>query len=279
MLISADLGGSSEMTTKRIARGLIVIAALYLIAASGRAQENRFFLIGGSSAVSDTRSFEEGYIPYSSNFATGGRGILGFEHPLRKSKMFGIEVSGGFGQNNLRLTNLNTNPVTVTSYGLRNYRVSGDLVVHTPTGYRGIRPYGVVGAEYDDFSPTSAATTLATKIGFSFEPTAKLTSQSTGGVNFGGGLDWSGASRLGLRLDVRYHSVTAPTFGLPTSQPTTTGLPWFPNTGSAHYLEYSIGIVYHFGRKQAAPAKTATASKRTRRPSPSNLPSSPPSPF
>lgn len=268
------------MTTKRFARGLIVIVALCLSATSGRAQDNRFFLMGGGSVVSDARSFEEGYIPYSSNFANGGRATVGYEHHLKKSKMFGIEVSGAFGQNNLRLTNLSTNPVTTTAYGLRNYRLSGDLVVHTPTAYRGIRPYAVVGAEYDDFSPTSAATALATKQGFSFEPTAKLTSQSTGGVNFGGGLDWRGASRLGLRLDVRFHSASAPTFGLPTTEPTTAGLPWFPNTGSAHYLEYSVGIVYNFGRKQASTTPT-TSSRRPKspRPSPTNMPSSPPSPF
>jgi hypothetical protein len=268
------------MTTKKFARGLIVTMALCLSAASGRAQNSRIFLIGGGSAISDTRSFTEAYIPYSSTFATGGRAIVGLEHPLRKSKIFGIEGSVGFGQNNLKLSNLNTTPVTITSYGLRTYRFSGDLVAHAPGGYRGIRPYGVVGAEYDVFSPTSAASTLATKQGFAFEPTAKLTSQGAGGVNFGGGLDWRGARRLGLRLDVRYHSTSAPTFGLPTSQPTTTGLPWFPNTGSARNIEYSIGIVYNFGREKAAPAPTASSKRpSSRHPASKSLPSSPPSPF
>jgi outer membrane protein W len=280
MLISGDLGGRSDMTTKKSAQGLIVTMALCLSATAGRAQDKKFFLMGSATSISDTRSFTEASIPYSSTFATGGRGTLGLEWPLRKSKIFAIEGTGGFGQNNLKLSNLNTSPATTTSYGLRNYRFSGDLVAHTSTGYRGIRPYVLVGAEYDDFSPTSAASALATKQGFAFEPTAKLTSQGTGGVNFGGGIDWAGSRKLGLRLDVRYHSTSAPTFGLPTSQPSTAGLPWFPNTGSAHNIEYSIGIVYHFGREKAPTASTPTPQRpSSRRRSSKPLPSTPPSPF
>jgi len=268
------------MTTKRFARGLVVTMALCLSATAGRAQDKRFFLMGGGSSISDTRSFTEAYIPFSSTFATGGKGTLGLEVPLKKSKIFGLEGSVGFGRNNLELTNQNAKPYTTKSYGLRNYRVSGDLVAHTPSGYRGIRPYVVLGVEYDIFSPVSAASSLATKTGFAFEPTAKLASQNVGGVNFGGGLDWRGASKLGLRLDVRDHITSAPTLGLPTAQPGTAGLAWFPNTGSVHNIEYSIGIVYHFGREKASTVPTPSSPRpSSRRPSSKPLPSSPPSPF
>jgi hypothetical protein len=105
----------------------------------------------------------------------------------------------------------------------------------------------VFGVEYDRFSPTSSAASLATSKGFAFEPVAKLASQSSGGVNFGGGIDWIGASKLGLRIDVRDHITGFPTLGLPSAASTASSA-YFPISGSAHNIEYSIGIVYKFGK-------------------------------
>jgi hypothetical protein len=271
------------MTTKKSVRGLIVTVALCLSATAGRAQDKEFFLMGGGASLSDKRSFSEAYIPFGSAFSTGGKGIAGIEMPLKKSKTFGIEGSYGFGQNNLKLTNYNTTPAAVTAYGLRTNRLSGDLVAHAPSSYHGVRPYAVFGLEYNLFSPTSAAKALGTSEGFAFEKTAKLGSQGAVGVNFGGGFEWRGSSRLGLRIDVRDHITTSPTFGLPTTEPSTTGLAWFPTTGNARNIEYSLGIVYHFGRKEApTPAPQAPPSPRpsSRRPSSSEpWPTSPPPPF
>jgi opacity protein-like surface antigen len=237
------------MTTKKFVQGLIVTVALCLSATAGRAQNDRFFLLGSGSSLNDNRSFTEGYIPYSTSYATGGGAILGVELPLKKSKTFGVEVSYGLTQNNLKLANLSYSYKPTTAYGLRDNRFSLDLVAHAPGSYHGVHPYVVFGVEYDDFSPTSAAQTLATKIGFAFEPTAKFSSQGNGGFNLGGGLDHKLTTRLGLRLDIRYHITGSPTFGLPTSQPSTVGLAWFPATGSSHIIVYSIGIVYMFGKE------------------------------
>jgi hypothetical protein len=236
------------MTTKRFAQVLIVTVALCLSATAGRAQEDRLFLLGGGSSLGDNRSFTEGFINYSTTYAIGGRGILGVELPLKKSKTFGVEASYAFGQNNLKLANDNYSYKPVTAYGLRDNRFSLDLVAHAPGAYHGAHVYVVFGAEYNEFSPTSAAQSMATKIGFAFEPTAKLSSQGAGGVNFGGGLDHNVTSRVSLRIDIRDHITSSPTFGLPTSQPATAGLAWFPATGSAHNIEYCIGIVYKFGK-------------------------------
>jgi hypothetical protein len=269
------------MTTKRLVQGLIVTVALCLSATAGRAQDNRLFLLGGASSLGDKMSsFEEGYIYFSSQYATGGRGIVGVEVPLKKSKTFGLELSYGFGQNNLKLANLNYSYTPFMSYGLRNNRVSGDIVARAPKAYRGARFYAVFGLEYDDFSPTSAAQALATKEGFAFEPTAKLSSNSTGGVNFGGGFDYKVTSKVDLRIDIRDHITSSPTFGLPTTEPTTAGLPWFPVTGNAHNIDYTIGFVYHFGREKPSDAPTKSPRPHSsRQPSPANMPSSPPSPM
>jgi hypothetical protein len=236
------------MTTKRVVRGLIVAVALCLGATAGRAQNNRLFLLGSGSSFMDNRSFTEGYVPYSTRYATGGGGIVGIEVPLKKSKTFGVELSYGLSQNNLELANDAYTYKPFTAYGLRDNRISLDLVAHVPGTYYGTHPYVVFGLEYNDFSPTSAAQTLATKIGFAFEPTAKLSSQGSGGANFGGGLDHNITERLGLRLDIRAHFTGSPSFGLPTTEPSTAGLAWFPVTGNAHVIVYSIGVVYKFGK-------------------------------
>jgi len=248
MLISKYLGGRSEMTTKKFMQGLIVTVALCLSATAGRAQNSLLYLTGGATSVRDARSFYEASLPYTTNFATGGVGNLGIEVPLKKSKIFGLEGTYGFSQSNLRLNNLNTNPVTTTSYGLRDSRISGDIVAHSPGTYRGARPYFVLGLEYDRYSPTSSATTLATKTGFAYAASAKLASEGDGGVNFGGGIDYKVSAKVGLRLDVRDHITSSPTLGLPYGQ-TPTSLAFFPVSGDAHNIAYTIGIVYHFGGK------------------------------
>ena len=161
------------MTATKVVRGLIVTAALCLSTTSVRAQGYRLFIMGADSPLTDKRTFREGpngssTIPYGSRYAGGGKGIAGVEVPFYK--IFGIEGSYGFGPNNLEITNFNYNPATVLAYGVRNNRFSGDIVGHVPGVWRGIRAYGVVGVEYDLFSPTSSAKTLAKTEGFASRP-------------------------------------------------------------------------------------------------------------
>jgi hypothetical protein len=277
------------MTTKKLVQGLIVTVALCLSATAGRAQDKRIFLMAGGSSLDDFRSFWEPCVPcvlYSTEYAAGGIGTVGLELPLKKSKVFGLEGSYGIGDNNLKVTNLNYSYKPITAYSMRINRVSVDLVARPQMTYRSARPYVVFGVEYDRFSPTGSASSVATTEGFAAEPTAKLGSQGTGGVNFGGGLDFRAASRLGLRIDVRDHIIGSNRFGLPSSEPSTPGLPWFPVTGHAHDIVYSIGIVYRFGREKPSPAPSESNAptespkpRSSRHPSPSNMPSSPPPPF
>ena len=95
---------------------------------------------------------------------------------------------------------------------MRNNRISADIVGHVPGAWRGIRAYGVVGLEYDIFSPTSSAQTLAKTQGFACAPSATLSSQGEAGVNFGGGVDYKVTSKVDLRLDVRDHLFGSPTY-------------------------------------------------------------------
>jgi hypothetical protein len=238
------------MTATKVVQGLIVTAALCLSTTSVRAQGYRVFIMGADSPLTDTRTFGEGpnnAIPFGSRYAAGGKGIAGIEVQLYK--IFGIEGSYGYGQNNLEISNFIYNPTEVQGYGVRDSRVSGDIVGHVPGAWRGVRAYGVVGVEYDVFSPTSAAQTLAKTQGFAFASTAKLASQGKGGVNVGAGIDCALASRVDLRFDVRDHFFSSPTYGLPQAA-TTVSTAYFPVGGPAHDIEYSIGIVYTLRKRK-----------------------------
>jgi opacity protein-like surface antigen len=204
--------------------------------------------MGADSVFTDKRSFTEGYLPYTSSYARGGKAIAGVEKSIYK--IFGIEGSYGYGQNNLEITNLNYTSPPVTAYGVRYSRFSGDIVGRVPGAWWGIHAYGVLGLEYDLFSPTSAAQTLAKKQGFAFAPSdATLSSQGKPGFNVGAGIDYKLAWKVDLRLDVRDHLFGSPTFGLPQAATTTTS-PFFPVGGPAHDIEYSIGFVYRFGKSK-----------------------------
>jgi len=265
------------MITKRFVQGLIAAVALCLATTAAQAQNSLVYVTGGVTSFRDARSFQEAFIPYTTNYANGGGGNVGFEMPLKKSQMFGLEFSYGLGQNNLRLNDLNTNPITTKSYGLRDNRFSGDLVVHSPSTYHNARPYFVVGAEYDEYAPTSHAQNLATTTGFAYYPTAKLSSEGHVGVNFGGGIDYRLTEKLGVRLDVRYHITGSPAFGLPYVA-TTASPAWFPISGNASNIEYTIGFVYHFGGEKTSSAQAKSPKPASSRHPSSTKASSPPAP-
>jgi hypothetical protein len=266
------------MTTRRFLEGLFVTVALCLSATVGWAQTTSVYVTGGGTSLRNSGSFLEAYIPFNWSYKSGVAGNVGVEVPLKKSKIFGLEGSYGFSQNQLRLTETDVSPNAVTSYGFRDSRFSGDLVVHSPSTYRGIRPYFAVGGEYDSYSPTNSATTSAKTSGFAKQYPAVVGTEGAGGVNFGGGLDLIGTRKLGIRLDVRDHITSTPNLGLPFGS-SLTSKAYFPVSGSAHDIEYSIGIVYHFGREKPSPPETNSPKPRTSsRPSPSKGPSYP-SPF
>jgi len=253
---------------KRLLQGLSVAAALCLTASVSEAQTSLFFVTGGGNTIRDARSFDLYEIPYTSQFASGGGGNAGIELPLKRSKTFGLELTYGLSQNNLELTNQSTNPTTTKSFGLRDNRFSGDIVVHSPATFRNIRPYVVAGIEYDRYSPTGAAQSLATTTGFG-NPSgvARLASEGDVGVNIGGGLDYKVTEKWGLRIDVRDHLTSSPTLGLPYGI-TPTSSAYFPVSGDAHNIQYTIGLVYHFGG-----GKSSSAQARAPRPAASREPS------
>lgn len=167
--------------------------------------------------------------PVESNYKTGGGFTLGAE--LRLNRILGVEGSYSRVRNNLTLTNLGVSPAVESGYGMHDQRLSADLVAHAPISFLGLKPYLAGGPEYDHFSQAGPSSNIFS--GFTNTP---LGAANKLGLNYGGGLDWRFLPFIALRLDVRDHVTTTPTYGFPSSS--NTG-PYFPVSGAAHDLEYS----------------------------------------
>ncbi len=229
------------MTTSKIAHAFIAAAMVFLCAPGLYAEGAKVFVMGGGSTLSNSRYFTHNTVQYGSSYATGGRGTIGFETPI--SKVLGLEGAFAYGVNNFVISNYATNPVSRTSYGIKNLRYSGNLVGHSPATFRGWRPYVTAGIELDSFLVGDKAASTAAEEGFAGASTAILRSQDKVGFNFGGGLEWKITSRFNFRIDLRQHLTGSPTYALPATAPDISD-PIFPITGTSRNLEYSMGIVY-----------------------------------
>ena len=161
-----------------------------------------------------------------------------------RSKILGTELAFSIGRNNLRITDLNDVPLEEFGFGTRLQRLNANLVVHSPIEVGSLRPYVTAGVEFTRYSPTDAAQALALSGEFAGQ-TATIESSNKFGFNVGGGVEWSMIPVVSIRADVRNHTTGAPTYGLPSSS--TTGA-FFPVSGSAHNLEFSLGLSLHFGQ-------------------------------
>jgi opacity protein-like surface antigen len=241
--ISEFLGGQAIMRGKKIVRGVITVLALCWCATAAHAGDNRLFVMGGGSSLFNTNSFTQDYRRWESYYVTGGKGIIGGELPL--SENLGFEGAYSFGNNNINITNLTADPNTTTGYGIQVHRVSGNFVYHIPKLISGVRPYLTGGLEYARFSPMASAKEMASTSGFGGTTKVDLASDGRFGFNYGAGFEWKLTRALGLRIDVRDHFTGSPDFKLSTEAGTPGA---FPVSGLAQNVEYSAGLVFHFGK-------------------------------
>lgn len=224
------------MMRAKFAPLLSLVAVVCFSISPARAQDVRLFLMGGVSYFENSRTFSSALgVPYQSNYASGGKVSFGGEKSL--TKIVGIEAAYASGHNNLRLTNQAASQTF--GYSILDQRLSADAVAHSPTTYFGLRPYVSGGPEFDHMGPSDRAKNDAAVYGFAGE-IVTLGGSNKLGANFGGGLEWSSLPMLGLRVDLRDHITSAPTYGLTSSV--------FPMRGSANDVEISAGIVLHFGK-------------------------------
>jgi len=215
---------------------LLCLAAAILIGANtARAQGIRIFAEGSGSFFLNQKFFTAVDHPFRSDYATGGKITFGGE--FTPWKVVGVEAAYGYGSNNLRLTNLDANQTQ--GYGVRSQRLSTNLVLHSPIGLLGVKPYVTAGLEYDRFNPTTQAKSTAFSEGFA-DQLVTLGASNKIGVNYGGGVEWGFLPKLALRVDFRDHLTGTPTYGLPSGR--------YSVSGTGHDAELSAGIVIHVGK-------------------------------
>jgi hypothetical protein len=239
------------MNRARLTQLLCLGAAVCIGSSAARAQGIRVFVEGSGSFLLDQKDFNisevvpltglASIVPFSSKYASGGKITFGGE--FTPWKMFGIEAAYGYGTNNLQLTNLSATPTQGTSqtqgYGVKSQRLSANLVLHSPVGFLGLKPYATGGLEYDHFGPTAQAKNNAFTIGFAGQGVS-LGASNKVGLNYGGGLEWSFLPKVGVRVDLRDHLTGTPTYGLTSGR--------YGVSGVAHDPELSAGIVIHLGK-------------------------------
>lgn len=237
--------------TKRIAQGVVALAALLLSTGTAQAvdltknlQLDVFALAGGSTMVDAQYWLSAGNL-FHSRFEVGPKYSVGVAVPY--GKLLSIETAFSTGPNNMAVVNTNVNPRVNVIYPVRFYNGSLSGVVHAPFSRFHIRPYGAVGIEYDRFSPTNAAVAEAYNHGFAAVSTAIMTHNDKFGLNIGVGLDRKLTKRITFRIDLRDHIAGSPAFGLPF-RPTIQNLGSYPVTGRADNLEYTAGLVFHVGK-------------------------------
>ncbi|MGH9328544.1 MAG: outer membrane beta-barrel protein [Terriglobia bacterium] len=218
------------MHPRTLVKALMPVLVLCLGTVVLDAQGYNVFLMGGGSSLFNSNSSVISTGPLSSSYATGGQFTVGGQVPL--NGLLSVEGAYGWGQNNLLVTSFGG---FKTSYGIRNQRISGDLVLHPPVSILGLLPYVDAGPEYDRFSPYGSA--VISLPGFSASGTQVLSTDNKIGFNYGGGVEIKFLPFIGLRLDVRDHVTSSPSFGLPGRYSST-----------AHDLEYSAGLVFNFGK-------------------------------
>jgi opacity protein-like surface antigen len=223
------------MKAGRLLHVLVVVVALGAGATALNAEDFSVFVMGSVSSLFDKGSYNEYTTPYGSAYKTGGGITFGAEVPL--GKILGVEGSYSKVRNNLAITDFGLSTPRESGYGIHDQRFSGDLVAHAPRSFLGFKPYLAAGLEYDRFSPVGPPSDI-----FSGFVNVSLGAANKVGINYGGGVDMKLLPHLNLRIDVRDHLTSTPTYGLPSSS--STG-PYFPVSGAAHDLEYSAGIVVH----------------------------------
>jgi len=199
--------------------------------------------LGGGSTLVDALYFTSASELYHSRFDYGSKFTIGAGVPYWK--FLSLETTYTVGSNNLVVTNTSVFPHVPLTYPVRIYRGNLSAVVRAPFAWKGLRPYGAGGVEYDRFSPTPGAITTATNRGFGAVSTATINGNDEAGLNLGGGLERKLAKRLALRLDLRDHITNSPAFGLPRESLISAA---FPVKGRANNIEYTAGIVVHLGK-------------------------------
>src|SRR5207253_841684 len=117
----------------------------------------------------------------------------------------------GFGTNNLKVTDANTNPQT-SAFGVKEHEIQFNFLSFFTSSGSHLRPFFISGVGDAHFAPTDAAKASAAN-NFINSP-AQISSSNNANVTLGGGFEARARGRLGLRVDITDHISGVPTFGV-----------------------------------------------------------------
>jgi len=236
---------------KKSVQGLMALVVLFLAVQAVQARDLTqnmqadVFALAGASTLVDAQTWTAADHIYHTRSELGLKYVVGVAVPF--GKLFKIETAFTGGPNNLVLTDTSLNPRKNTTFPVTFYSGSITAVAHAPYAFKHWRPYGAVGVEYDRFSPSSSAVSLARNNGFASVSTAEINHNDKTGIVIGGGLDRKLTKRLTFRIDLRDHVTGTPAFGMPPI-PTLDSSANYPVKGRANNIVYTAGFMYHFGK-------------------------------
>jgi hypothetical protein len=223
---------------------VVILIFLVLLAAPGLAAQGtnpRFTLFGGGSFLRSDRTFPAEGRTFDSAFASGG--MAGVHATLDVFGHLSVEGTYSYGTNNLRVTDLNTVPPEIRSFGVRLQRIDANILYFLTGPQSGLRPFATFGFGIARLSPTNEARKSASTGTFITGP-ATLTSGNKFDFNYGFGLEKKFAPHLGFRLDFRDHVMGVPRLGVPPGA-ATPGADFYPVTGIVHDVAVTAGIVIY----------------------------------
>jgi hypothetical protein len=201
----------------------------------------RFTLFGGGSFLRSDRTFPAAGGTFDSAFASGG--MAGVRATLDVFGHLSVEGTYSYGTNNLRVTDLNSVPPEVRSFGVRIQRIDGNILYFLTGSHSQLRPFATFGFGILRLSPTSEARDSASTGAFITGP-ATLTSGNKFDLNYGFGLEKKLAPHFGIRFDLRDHVIGVPRLGVLPGPPVP-GADFYPVTGIVHDVAATVGIVIY----------------------------------
>jgi len=186
--------------------------------------------------------------PFQTEFKKGGK--VGFRFGVDLADHCAGEAAYSFGANDFRINEtvnfLTPNErVRERQYDLylHQFLVNGSYYFVAPGNQ--LRPFLTLGIGLTRFSPTESGRQAA--LSDFFNSPTRIGSDTTLGMNFGGGFEAPASEIVGIRFDLRDHVIGIPRFGLP-EQPLNPGGAYYPVTGVVHNWEIGVGAVFHFRR-------------------------------
>jgi hypothetical protein len=227
-----------------MAKKLVLLITILVVPAGlwGQGFNPRFGIFSSGSIMKGDRDFTVNGSQFRSEFVNGGK--AGVRGTIDLGNHWAVDATYYFGTNNLRVTEMSTNP-DVRTFGIRQHQITANVLRFLNGHDNRVRLFVDSGLGLSRFIPTDQAIAAAASSQFVARP-AVITSDNEFNFNVGGGIESRLTDRLGLRLGVRDIMAPIPRFGVPqTPSGPGNSSAFFPIDGLTHNIEVSIGTVIY----------------------------------